>query len=235
MKIGIIGYGEIGQSLHKVYEGYDVYIIDTNLNINQDLTQCDILNICIPYMENFIDIVNNYISQINPKLCVIHSTVAPGTTKKIKGRVCHSPIRGLHPNLDIGIKTFLKYIGSEDLDVATEYSQHLVSLNIKSYICKDSLTTEYAKLLDTTYYGLCIAFHAEVLKLCKDNDLNFEEVMTIYNSTYNQGYTELNKAHFCRPVLYGSDKIGGHCVISNALILNKYLDSLLLQGILKYQ
>lgn len=134
MKIGIIGYGEIGQSLHKVYEGYDVYIKDTNLNINQDLTQCDILNICIPYMENFIDIVNNYISQINPKLCVIHSTVAPGTTKKIKGRVCHSPIRGLHPNLDIGIKTFLKYIGSEDLDVATEYSQHLDSLNIKSYI-----------------------------------------------------------------------------------------------------
>lgn len=235
MKIGIIGYGEIGNSLHKIYHKYNVKIIDPGLNYNEDLSNSDVLNICIPYINNFVEIVNEYIDKLNPNLTVIHSTVAPGTTKQIKGNVCHSPIRGLHPNLDIGIKTFLKYIGSENNDVAKLYQQHLTTLGINSYICKNSITTEYAKLLDTTYYGLCIAFHADVLSLCKDNNLDFEEIMTIYNNSYNEGYSKLNKQHFCRPVLYGSNKIGGHCVVPNALILEKYLNSQLIQGILKYQ
>ena len=238
-KIGIIGFGEIGSSLKNIYSEksdlFEVKIVDKKLNLNEDLSNSHILNICIPYSKNFISIINEYISQNSPTLVVIHSTVAPGTTKQIKGRVCHSPVRGVHPNIDIGLKTFVKYIGAEDASVAQQYSEHLKLFDIKSYICKNSITSEYAKLLDTTYYGICIAFHADVMNLCETHKLDFEEVMTLYNTSYNQGYSLLNKQNVVRPVLYGTKKIGGHCVVPNAKILKDYIDSPLIEGILKYE
>lgn len=236
-QIGIIGYGEIGSSLHKVYSSdnkYSVGIVDPFLGYNNDIRNCNILNICIPFIDDFVNVVNKYIEDLQPKMTVIHSTVAPGTTKSINGRVCHSPVRGLHPNLDTGIKTFLKFIGSEDPSVAEEYRMHLSSMGIKSYICKSSKTSEYAKLLDTTYYGVCIAFHADVMEMCDREGLDFDEVMTMYNKTYNEGYTELGKSNVVRPVLYGTKKIGGHCVVPNAHILKKYMQSGLIDQIIKH-
>jgi UDP-N-acetyl-D-mannosaminuronate dehydrogenase len=234
-KIGIIGYGEIGSSLHKLYSDHDVFILDQRLGYFEDLTDCKVLNICIPFTDDFILEVNEYIEVLEPKLTVIHSTVAPGTTEKIIGRVCHSPVRGLHPNLDLGIKTFLKYIGSNDFEVSQEYHNHLTELGIQSHICKNSTTTEYAKLLDTTYYGMCIAFHSDVMELCEEKKLDFNEVMTLFNMTYNKGYIELGKENVVRPVLYGTKKIGGHCVVSNANILKDHFDSDAIQMILKYE
>lgn len=238
MKIGIIGYGEIGSSLAKVYSEfskYEVLVLDPYVEKNDDLSGVEVLNICIPFIENFISVVQDYIEKFSPKYTVIHSTVAPGTTQSIGGNVCHSPVRGLHPNLDLGIKTFLKYIGSDNPDVGLQYKDHLGELGIQSYICKSSKTTEYSKLLDTTYYGVCIAFHAEVMSLCEKEDIDFDEVMTLYNKTYNEGYTKLGKTNVVRPVLYGTNKIGGHCVTPNAKILKEYFDSESIDLILKYE
>lgn len=239
-KIGIVGYGSIGNNLATVYRKHkdfasSVYIVDPKFNCNDDIRNCDVLNICIPFTEDFVNTVNTYISENTPKITVIHSTVAPGTTSKIIGNTCHSPVRGLHPDLDTGIKLFLKYIGADDRSVAKQYQEHLNCLNIKSLICKNSKTTEYAKLLDTTYYGICIAFHNDVLKLCEAEGLNFEEVMTTYNLTYNEGYSALGKKNVARPVLYGSKKIGGHCVVPNAKILKNFLDIESIQSIIRYE
>tara|TARA_A100001391_G_scaffold123951_1_gene84484 strand:- start:3220 stop:3936 length:717 start_codon:yes stop_codon:yes gene_type:complete len=238
MKIGIIGCGEIGSSLVRVYKDFPqfkVLVVDPVKGFNDDLTDVNIINICIPFIDNFVSVVQDYIDKVKPKLTVIHSTVAPGTTKKINGRVCHSPVRGVHPNLDTGIKTFLKYIGSEDYDAAVEYQAHLTTMNIESHICKDSKTTEYAKLLSTSYYGLCIAFHADVAKLCEDEKLNFDEVMTVFNTSYNEGYKKLGKNNVVRPVLYPTEKIGGHCVVPNAKILKDYMNTKTIQSILEYE
>lgn len=238
MKIGIIGYGEIGSSIAKVYKSFgkfDISIIDPYQNRNDEINGVEILNICIPFIEDFVQVVQNYISQSNPRYTIIHSTVAPGTTKLVGGRVCHSPMRGLHPNLDLGMKTFLKYIGPEDQESANLYREHLNDLGIKSYICKDSKTTEYAKLLDTTYYGICIAFHADVSQMCENEDIDFDEVMTLYNQSYNEGYTKLGKPNVVRPTLYPTKKIGGHCVVPNAKILKDYMNTKTVQSILEYE
>jgi hypothetical protein len=133
------------------------------------------------------------------------------------------------------IKTFLKYIGPEDIEVGEKYQEHLNSMGIKTHICKDSKTTEYAKLLDTTYYGICIAFHADVARICENEQIDFDEVMTLFNQTYNQGYTELGKNNVVRPVLYQTKKIGGHCVVPNAKILKDYMNTKTVQSILDYE
>ena len=98
-KIGIVGYGSIGNNLAAVYRKHkdfasSVYIVDPKFNCNDDIRNCDVLNICIPFTEDFVNTVNTYISENTPKITVIHSTVAPGTTSKIIGNTCHSPVRG---------------------------------------------------------------------------------------------------------------------------------------------
>ncbi len=219
-KIGILGYGEVGRAVSKFYKNPRI----KDLKRDDNLKGVDILNVCIPWGKNFVKIVKQEIKSIKPKLTIIHSTVAPGTTRKIGGSVVHSPVRGIHPNLFLGIKTFVKYIGADDKKSGNLARKHLESLGIKTEIVMPSLTTEVAKLLDTSYYGLCIAWHGEIDKTATD-----------FNKTYNDGYLKLGNKNVIRPVLYyPRGKIGGHCVVPNALILRKLFRSEAFNLILKY-
>ena len=239
-KIGIIGYGEIGSSLEKCYLGknFDVRIRD--IVRDDGLENCDFLNICIPYKdESFIDIVTYYIKNLNPSITIIHSTVIPGTTLKIieksgNSNIVHSPVRGVHPKLYEGLKTFVKYIGSESYSLSVSISKHFDELGIKHEIIPSSKSTELAKILCTTYYGLCIAWHDEVNNLCKEHDVLFENVMTKWNTSYNEGYEKLGMKHVNRPVLYPpvDGKIGGHCVIPNTELCKTFFESTALNYIL---
>ncbi len=139
----------------------------------------------------------------------------------------------VHPNLYDGLLTFEKLVGGETDDAAL-LSEHLISFGIKTRIC-DSNTSELAKLLDTTYYGVCIAFHGEAKTMCDEFGADFETAMTFFNSTYNSGYKKLGKPNVVRPVLSPpSGKIGGHCVAQNAELLGKQTKSLAIDLILKY-
>lgn len=235
-KIGILGYGEVGQAVAKFYKNPLV----KDLKRDDGIARADILNVCIPWSDKFIDIVENEIKNIKPKLTIVHSTVAPGTTKKLSqkfnGMVVHSPVRGVHPNLYKGIKTFVKYIGSDNEKAGRLAEKHLRSLGIKTKLFMPSATTELGKILDTTYYGVVIAWHGEMKKICDMFDVDFEKAVADFNKTYNLGYTKLGMDNVVRPVLLPpKDIIGGHCVIPNAEILNKYFNSLAIDLILKYR
>ena len=106
LSVGILGYGEVGQAIAKFY-GKPLI---KDINRDDGLNGVEILHVCIPYNNSFIKTVKGQIKKIKPKLTIIHSTVALGTTKKIGGAVVHSPVRGVHPKIYEGIKTFVKYI-----------------------------------------------------------------------------------------------------------------------------
>ena len=233
--IGILGYGEVGKAVGSLYKESPKI---KDLADDVDFNNLDILHICIPFSDTFEKTVIETLRENKPKYCIIHSTVSPNTTKNINNKtenifkVCHSPVRGIHPNLLQGLLTFESYLGC-DFDVEP-LEKHLVSLGLK--IKKvSSVTSETAKLLDTTYYGLCIAWHGEVKKICDKLKINFEEVCTNYNKSYNDGYKKLGKENFVRPVLYAPEKIGGHCVIPNTEILKKHFESLAFDLILLYK
>lgn len=231
-KIGILGYGEVGQAIAKFYKNPQI----KDLNRDDGLKGIEILHICIPWKENFAEIVKREIKKIKPKLTIVHSTVAPGTTKKIGGMVVHSPIRGIHPYLYKGIKTFVKYIGADNKKASQMAKRHLESLGIKTRVFMPSTTTEIGKLLDTSYYGLVIAWHGEMKKLCDKYGVKFDEAVTDFNKTYNEGYKKLGKPNVIRPVLYPPrGGIKGHCVVENAQILNKYFKSTALNLLLQYK
>ena len=231
-KIGILGYGEIGKAMAKFYNNPKI----KDLNRNDGLENLDILHVCIPWSNRFVNIVKKEIKQSRPKLVIIHSTVEPGTVKKIGGMVVHSPVRGVHPHLYEGIKTFVKYIGADNKKAGEAAERHLKSLGIKTKIFYPSPATEIGKILDTTYYGVIIAWHKEMKKICDKLRVSFDSAVTDFNKTYNEGYAKLGKKNVIRPVLYADKKpIGGHCVAENAEILNKFFKSQGIDLILKYK
>jgi len=233
-KVGILGNGEIGSSLAKFYKNPKI----KDLKKDDGLLELDILHICIPWSDKFVDIVSSQIKESTPKLTIIHSTVAPGTTKKLAdkfgGMVVHSPVRGVHPFLFKGIKTFVKYIGAENKKAGDLAKKHLNSLGIRVKVLNPSVATELGKILDTTYYGVCIAWHGEMKEICDKFGVDFETVVTDFNKTYNEGYSKLGKSNVVRPVLYppqsGSPK---HCIVPNATILKKYYKTPIFELLLK--
>lgn len=231
-KIGILGYGEIGKAIARFYK----QPLIKDLTRDDGLVGINILHVCIPWSDNFVGIVKREIKKSEAKLVIIHSTVVPGSTKKIGSIAVHSPVRGVHPNLHEGIKTFVKYIGADNKKAGLAAKKHLESLGIKTKLFPDSKTTELGKLLDTTYYGLAIAWHGEMKEMCDKLGIDFDKAVTEFNQTYNEGYTKLGKSNVVRPVLSApKNYIGGHCIISNTKLLKKYFNSKAIDLILDYE
>lgn len=238
MKIGILGFGEIGKSIEELYftapfaySPREVFVKD--LDVDYGIKDCDYLHVCIPYSDDFVDQVCECIEKETPKNVIIHSTVQVGTTRNIMKKsglinICHAPVRGVHPNLHEGLKTFPMYVGYDETQHATkdfigELLFLLGGIGVKVKIVNKFETSELAKIASTSYYGMCIAFHAEINSLCDEMGLDFEEVMTEWNKDYNNGYKKLGMDHVVRPVLTPPDgAIGGHCIIPNAKLLKDF-------------
>jgi len=234
-KIGILGYGEVGKAIAKFYKNPKI----KDLNRDDGLAGVEILNICIPWSDNFLSIAEAEIKKIKPKLTIIHSTVALNTTKmlahKFGGVVVHSPVRGVHPNLFEGVKTFIKYIGADDRRAGKMAEKHLKGLGMKTKLFFTSKTTEAIKIWDTTQYGWMIVLNKEIKKWCEKNKIDFEAVYIEANKSYNEGYKKLSRPEVARPYLkYMPGPIGGHCVLPNCQILDSEIAKFILDINKKY-
>lgn len=233
MKTLIIGAGEIGKSLARVFVGkHEVWLKDVGdepypysearvSNTNGKVEPFEVLNICYPPNKDFVKITKEYIKKYNPKITIIHSTVAPGTTDKCGPNVVHSPVHGKHPDISGGLMTWKKYIGGPVF--ATQIAcDFMAAAGIKARIVGNAKTSEISKILCTTYYGWNIVFMKEVVKICEKYDVNFGMVYSHWNMDYNEGCAEARDTHgmFMRPVLKPMPgKIGGHCVVENCHLL----------------
>lgn len=238
MNVGILGLGEVGSAIKKLVEKKHSVFTKDREDKDFGCAQLNVLHICIPYDDNFVKTIVEIIRKYRPTLTLIESTVAPGTTdfisKKVKTLLCHSPIRGVHPNLYKGIKTFVKYIGPTSKKSGRMAKKYYQELGLTTEIFQNAIATEVAKIMDTTYYGWNILFEKEMYNICKKYNAPFDESYTKWNITYNIGYSKLGMHHVVRPVLkHMEGKIGGHCVISNCKILEKKVTNIVSKIILK--
>jgi len=234
--IGILGFGEVGKAIYNVYEsnGFSPAVKDLDRQ-DSEFADLNVLNICIPFLNNFVEISFLTIKDFVKKdgVVIVHSTVAPGTTRKIEEElkknslsgisIGQSPIRGIHPHLDEGIKTFTKFVGTNNPEAGFRIAKHFsedLGLRVETFTPSES--TELGKLLDTDYYAVCVAFHGYAKEWCDKYGVKFDDAVTAFNKSYNEGYTKLGKMNVVRPVLYppqkDGGKIGGHCLIPNAII-----------------
>lgn len=255
----IVGYGEVGQAMHKIFpdaEILDPHIGATKMKLSGQYF--DVMHICFPFdlglfettggfvakalvddiapgsvvavppMEiepKFIKVVEEYKKYFGPNITIVHSSVPIGTCERLD--VVHSPVRGVHPNIEKGLRTFVKYFGGFK---AHEAAQLFEEQGIKTRVIRDSRTTEAAKLWDTTQYGIMILLEKEIYDFCRKNGLDFEVVYAEFNQTYHEGYKKLGMAYVTRPALMHKEgKIGGHCVVENAALLNTPLAQLIIE------
>lgn len=212
----VIGLGEVGKAVRAVLncEGLDIKKRPVQHS------QYDMLHICFPWdpaTDTFVPAVKEYVKKYVPKYVVVHSTVPVGTCDA-HGWI-HSPVRGVHPNLELGIRTFTKYFGGINSDVpAREFHE----LGIETVATTHARDTEAIKLWDTTVYGMMIVIEKEIFKWCSENNVDFSLVYQHATKTYNKGYRELGREEVVRPFLkHIEGKIGGHCVIPNAKLLGE--------------
>jgi hypothetical protein len=233
MKHLVIGMGEVGKALHKVLR--DRYEIVDTLDaqpVKDDRLKktYDVIHICFPYncvtypCSSFVEVVRFYKEYLlEPNgLCIIHSTVPLGTSDLCDA--VHSPIRGRHPNLERGIRTFTKYFGGRRNNEACEIFSNC---NISVVGVMDTRTTEALKLWDTAQYAWNVILEKEIHKWCEENKVDFDLVYTHANKTYNLGYTSYGQ-YLCKYVLdHMPGPIGGHCLIENAKLIDHWMTNLI--------
>lgn len=238
----VVGLGEVGCPLFELLKesgkfniyGYD--IDEKKLGSIQgarSLGNVDVMHICYPCtdQEEFAKVATDHIKRFEPKLTIINSTVPPRTTKKIHeltgSLIVHSPIRGMHRNMNTMKRDLLfwtKYIGGVNTDSAELARRHFKELGLKVKVLRGSVETELAKLFNTTYRALMIAWFQEMHRISKRFDADFDQVINFLEDTH--------RVRLDRPIFF-PNVIGGHCLIPNANLLLKSYNSEFVGVVLK--
>jgi len=220
----IVGLGEVGKPLSEIVKTrHQVFGVD--IDLAAPLQRCDVMHICFPFRdEKFVAQVVEYIKRYQPALTIINSTVAPGTTRRIatdSGKpVVNSPVRGKHARMQEEMLHYTKFVGALDMGSGLRAADHFQSLGMRTKLLGSPEATEIAKLTETTYFGVMIAWAQEVERYCKAVGAEYDEVVSFYE-----------EIKFFPTVKYFPGVIGGHCVMPNIEILLQKFPSGLLQAI----
>ena len=208
-------------------------MLEIGQNQNEISSKIDVMHVCIPCknQQKFLEITSFYAKQFNPKLIIINSTVLPGTTRKLYEKynclVAHSPVRGVHENLNHMIwemQRWLKYVGGVDSKSTDSTCRHFIKAGLRVKQFKSSKESELAKLFETTYRAWMIACFQEMHRISRTFEADFDNLIDFLEDTH--------LIRLDRPIMF-PDFIAGHCLIPNTELLLDAYDSEFLRLILK--
>ncbi len=223
--IVVLGLGEVGKPLFQLASRHHDTIGIDILPPQQRVERVDVLHVCYPFeIKDFIGVTARYIQRFKPALTIINSTVGVGTTRAVAEHtstaVVHSPVRGKHVRMLDELRSYKKFVGAIDSSAGAAAAEHFRSMGLKTEVLSSPESTELAKLTETTYFGLMIAWAQEVERYCDQSGADYEEVISFYD-----------EIKFFPPVKYFPGIIGGHCVMPNIEILRMLKPSVLLEAI----
>ena len=212
-QVVVVGLGEVGKPLFELMSQYHD-TVGVDISPVKHIEGVDVLHICFPFeIPDFISEAARYIDLYTPSLTVINSTVAVGTTRAIAERtgasVVNSPIRGKHIRMLEELSLYTKFIGAMDPDSGERVARHFQSAGLKTKVLATPEASELAKLTETTYFGLLIAWAQEVERYCDATGADYNEVASFYE-----------EIEYLPPVKFLPGVIGGHCVMPNIKILS---------------
>ena len=223
-KVVVVGLGEIGKPMFQLISDRH-NVVGVDISPVEQIDQVDVMHVCYPFqIKNFIGETVRYIDHFRPALTVINSTVSVGTTRAIAERsgaaVVNSPVRGKHARMQEDLKFYTKFVGAIDPAAAEQAAEHFASIGMKVTVLSSPEATELAKLTETTYFGLMIAWAQELERYCDQSEQNYEEIISFYD-----------EIKFFPLVKYFPGVIGGHCVMPNIGILSQFNQSVMLEAI----
>ena len=220
----VVGLGEIGKPILQLLSETETVVgFDTNHKLMNEMKfgklkelETSILHICIPFTNKFISNIGSLHNRFKPKCIIIHSTVNPGTTKKLQS-LLHIPIiysatRGVHKRMLYDLKRYTKFYAIEPSApqanwASSVYSKMMKKCGVKTKKLSNPLTLEIAKIVcDTSYYGWLITYAQISNMIAIKNKVNYDEMWSFAD--------EIHKYLGNRPKMVPGF-IGGHCVIPN--------------------
>lgn len=234
MKSIIVGGGQIGHAVAEIISRTDeVTIYDSGRNNEPPIIKgVDIIHVCFPYTEEekFIKSVDYYIQKYQTRHVIIWSTVAIGVTKKIRGAV-HSPVEGRHPKLASSIRSMTRWIGYNRFEDGTYFENYFKSLQFSIHAVSNSDFTEFLKLRSTSKFGINLAWADYEAAVAQQLGMDFNLVKD-FDRDYNKLYHNLGMEWAQRYIVDAPNgKIGGHCVVPNAELLDEQFPSDMLKKI----
>jgi UDP-N-acetyl-D-mannosaminuronate dehydrogenase len=223
-KVVVAGLGEVGRPLLElVSQYYDAVGVD--ISPVGGIENVEVLHVCYPFeIPDFVGDTARYIERFQPALTIINSTVGIGTTRTIAERtgtaVVNSPIRGKHARMLEELRSYTKFLGPVNAADGRLAAKHFESMGVKTKILSAPEATELAKLAETTYFGVLIAWAQDIERYCDRSGQNYDEVVSFFD-----------EISFFPPVKYFPGVIGGHCVMPNIEILSKLGKSVLLEAV----
>lgn len=223
----VVGLGEVGDPLLQLIEraGKPALGIDVETDSYPQRGSVDVMHICFPFqVDDFVGEAQRYIELMAPRLTVVNSTVPVGTTRAIQDRtgvrLAYSPIRGKHSAMVDQLTHYVKFVGADDPATRTQAADHFASLGMRTNVVDSPETAELAKLTETTYFGLLIAWAQTIDRWCEEAGVEYDDVVSFYE-----------EISFFPPVKYFPGAIGGHCVMPNIELLGEGFESAFLDAI----
>ncbi len=198
LRIGIIGYGIVGQAVEYGFSNQKIYVYDKYKktdSLELVVKRSDYLFICLPTPtkkdESCIDltIINDNIAKIaklasgSDKIIIIKSTVIPGTTSDFikqypKVQFCFNPeFTKERSFLQDFINTDRVILGAENDLVSRRVASIYQSIMPSTPIFQtDPTTAEMVKYMANCFLATKVIFANEMYEICRKLGLKYEEV-----------------------------------------------------------
>jgi UDP-N-acetyl-D-mannosaminuronate dehydrogenase len=216
--------GEVGRPLQRILSrNFECVAVD--IEPVEIAMSCDVLHICYPFqISDFVETTVFYVNKYTPSLTVINSTVAPGTTRAVQSRigarlVAYSPVRGKHAHMEAEMLQYRKFVAACSPKALECAISHFRAAGFRTDTFPTPEVAELSKLLETTYFGVLIAWAQEV-----------ERFAAKYNATFDDVNAFVREIDFL-PAHIVPGHIGGHCVMPNISILQQQFKSVFLDAI----
>ena len=224
----VVGLGEVGSALAQVLKRNGRRIFEHDIERREFDAPIGVMHLCFPFTRqaDFEEIAFSYIERFKPELTIINSTVVPGTSRAIAERasvsIAYSPVRGKHVRMAEDLLKYRKFVAGTDEETANRAAEHFREAGMTTQCISRLETLELAKLGETTYFGVLIAFAQELNRYANRVDGDYEEALDFFE-----------EVDFLPRTKYYPGFIGGHCVIPNIQLLRSLASSPMLEAVLE--
>jgi UDP-N-acetyl-D-mannosaminuronate dehydrogenase len=219
----VVGRGEIGKPLQKILSR-TYQCVGVDIEAVEIAAPCSTMHICYPYqIPDFVGTTVAYIRKYKPELTIIHSTVVPGTTRRVfeeaGAMLAYSPARGKHVRMEEDLLRYQKFVAGIDDVSSIRALAHLAAAGFRTDRFRTPEIGELAKLVETTWLGILVGWAQEVERFGEAYGASFEEVNAF-----------IQEVDFLPSHVFPG-WIGGHCIMPNIELLQEHVRSQFLDAV----
>ena len=195
-RVGVVGGGVVGGAMQRLC-GPETVVYDPykpELAGNKDaINDCDAVFICVPTPmseDGHCDttIVEEAVAWVRAPLIIIRSTVAPGTTDRLREKynkhiVFQPEYLGEtvgHMFGNMAEREFVVLGGTpEDVSRAADFYKHYYNSMVHMYF-GDAITAEVCKYMENAFYAMKVTFVNEFFDVARAHNVDFNQLRELW-------------------------------------------------------